>query len=298
MNEVIAHRGPDDQGLEWFPDSSSGLAHRRLSIIDLSPAGHRPMCNDIGDLWIVFNGEIYNHEELREEISDRGVRFSRRHFAARDRLGIKPLYYYFQKGCLLISSEIKAILNSALVPRRPDLQALYTPARFQISPLTGFQDIFKLPPAHYMLLADGNLSLHRYWMIHASEQPANGTALIEQLDALLSDSVRLQMRADVPVGVFLSGGLDSSIISALMRRNTQQEVHSFTIKFSGEDQKFERMTPDEIYARQVANQFGFTYHEFTLRPQVAELLPKMVWHVDEPVSDPAIGFEPMKCAYN
>jgi asparagine synthase (glutamine-hydrolysing) len=323
MNEVIAHRGPDDQGLEWFSDSSSGLAHRRLSIIDLSPAGHQPMCNEARDLWISFNGEIYNYEELREELTGRGVRFRshsdtetllyayqywgedclhklngmfafaiydsrrRRLFAARDRLGIKPLYYHFRNGCLLLSSEIKAILNSTLVPKRPDLQALHTPARFQISPLTGFQDVLKLPPAHYMLLADGNLSLNQYWTIHPSEQPANETALTEQLDALLSDSVRLQMRADVPVGVFLSGGLDSSVVSALMRFNTEQEVHSFTIKFSGKDQRFERMTPDEIYARQVANQFGFTYHEFAIRPQVDELLPKMVWHLDEPVSDPA-----------
>jgi asparagine synthase (glutamine-hydrolysing) len=323
MSEAIDHRGPDDAGLEWFADSSSGLAHRRLSIIDLSPAGHQPMCNETGDLWIVFNGEIYNYLELREELAAKGARFRshsdtetllsayqywgeecldklngmfafaiyeprrRKLFAARDRLGIKPLYYNFQNGCLVFASEIKAILNSTLAPRRPDLYALHTPARFQVSPWTGFQGIMKLPPAHCMVLEDGNVSVRKYWSLHPSELPASEAELIEKLDGLLSDAVRLQMRADVPVGVFLSGGLDSSIVSALMRVNTQREVHSFTIKFSAEDQKFERMTPDEIYARQVAKQFEFTYHELEIRPQIDELLPKMVWHLDEPLSDAA-----------
>lgn len=323
MSDAIAHRGPDDAGFEWFADSSSGLAHRRLSIIDLSPTGHQPMCNDSGNLWIVFNGEIYNYKELGEELVAKGVRFrstsdteillyayqywgeeclhklngmfafavydsrKRKLFAARDRLGIKPLYYHFQNGCLVFASEIKAILSSTLVAKRPDLHALHTPARFQVSPWTGFQDILKLPPAHCMVLQDGNLSVRHYWTLHPVELPASEAKLIEELDALLSDSVRLQMRADVPVGVFLSGGLDSSIVSALMRVNTNQTVHSFTIKFSTEDQKFERMTPDEAYARQVAKQFGFTYHELEIQPQVEELLPKMVWHLDEPLSDPA-----------
>jgi asparagine synthase (glutamine-hydrolysing) len=323
MNDIIAHRGPDDAGLKWFAESSSGLAQRRLSIIDLSPGGHQPMCNETGDLWIVFNGEIYNYKELGEEVAAKGVRLrsssdteillyayqlwgeaclgklngmfafviydsrKRKFFAARDRLGIKPFYYHFENGRLVFASEIKAILNSTLVPKHPDLKALHTPARFQVSPWTGFQDILKLPPAHCMTLEDGKLAVREYWSLKPTELPANEASLIEQLDALLCDSVRLQMRADVPVGVFLSGGLDSSIVSALMRVNTQQTVHSFTIKFSSEDQKFEQMTPDEVYARQVAKQFGFTYHEFEIKPQVKELLPKMVWHLDEPLSDPA-----------
>src|SRR6266576_149994 len=323
MNDTIAHRGPDDAGVEWFTESSSGLAHRRLSIIDLSPAGPQPMCNETGDLWIVFNGEIYNYKELGEELAAKGVQFrshsdteillyayqrwgkdcldklngmfafaiydSRRRklFAARDRLGVKPLYYHFQNGFLVFSSEIKAILRSTLVPKRPDLHALHTPAQFQVSPWTGFQDILKLPPGYCLTLEDGKLSVHQYWSLHPSELATSEDKLIEQLDALLTDSVRLQMRADVPVGVFLSGGLDSSIVSALMRANTQQTVHSFTIKFSAEDQKFERMAPDWDYARQVAKMFGFTYHELEIQPQIEEVLPKMVWHLDEPLSDPA-----------
>jgi asparagine synthase (glutamine-hydrolysing) len=323
MNDIMAHRGPDDAGLKWFDDSSTGLAQRRLSIIDLSPAGHQPMSNETGDLWIIFNGEIYNYKELGEEVRAKGVRLrsssdteillyayqiwgeacldklngmfafaiydscKRKLFAARDRLGIKPFYYHFHNGCLVFASEIKALLASTLVPKRPDLNALHTPARFQVSPWTGFEDILKLPPAHCMTLEDGKLSVRQYWSLHPSEQPASEAKLIEQLDALLSDSVRLQMRADVPVGVFLSGGLDSSIVSALMRVNTEQTIHSFTIKFSAEDQKFERMTPDWDYARQVAKQFEFSYHEIEIHPQVEELLPKMVWHLDEPLSDPA-----------
>jgi len=323
MCDTIAHRGPDDSGLKWFADSSSGLGFRRLSILDLSSAGHQPMCNATADLWIIFNGEIYNYKELREELVAEGVNFrstgdteallyayqlwgeeclqklngmfafaiydsrKRKLFAARDRLGIKPFYYYFQNGCLVFSSEIKAILSSGLAPKRPDLEALHTPARFQVSPWTGFQDIVKLPPAHCMTLEDGKLSVREYWSLQPAEQETSEAALIEQLDALLCDSVRLQMRADVPVGVFLSGGLDSSIVSALMRVNTEQTVHSFTIKFTTEDQKFERMTPDWDFARQVAKQFGFTYHELEIQPQVEELLPRMVWHLDEPLSDPA-----------
>jgi asparagine synthase (glutamine-hydrolysing) len=323
MNDIMAHRGPDDAGLKWFAESSSGLAQRRLSIIDLSPGGHQPMCNEVGDLWMVFNGEIYNYKELGQEVAAKGVRLrsssdteillyayqlwgeacleklngmfafgiydsrKRKLFAARDRLGIKPLYYHFENGRLVFASEIKALLQSTLVPKRPDLNALHTPARFQVSPWTGFQDILKLSPGHCMTLEGGKLSVREYWSLKPTELPANEASLIEQLDTLLCDSVRLQMRADVPVGVFLSGGLDSSIVSALMRVNTQQTVHSFTIKFSSEDQKFEQMTPDEVYARQVAKQFGFTYHEFEIKPQVEDLLPKMVWHLDEPLSDPA-----------
>jgi asparagine synthase (glutamine-hydrolysing) len=323
MNATIAHRGPDDAGMKWFSDSSSGLAHRRLAIIDLSPAGHQPMCNATADLWIVFNGEIYNYKEVREELAARGARFrstsdtevllyayqhwgedclhklngmfafaiydsrTGKMFAARDRLGIKPFYYHFQNGCLVFASEIKAILSSTLVAKRPDLDALHTPARFQISPSTGFQDILKLPPAHSLTLQDGTLSVRQYWSLHPTEESASERNLVAQLDALLKDAVRLQMRADVPVGIFLSGGLDSSIVSALMRVNTQQEVHSFTIKFSSDDQKFERITEDWGYARQVAKQFGFTYHELEIQPQIEELLPRMVWHLDEPLSDPA-----------
>src|SRR5260370_5638880 len=209
MNDPLAHRGPDDAGLNWFAKSSSGLGHRRLSIIDLSPAGSQPMCNEVCDLWIVFNGEIYNYKELGEELTGKGVSL-RSHsdteillyayqywgegcleklngmfafaiydsgkeklFAARDRSGIKPFYYHFENGCLVFASEIKAILSSTLVPKRPDLDALHTPARFQVSPLTAFQDILKLPPAHCLTLEDGELSVREYCSLHTTQPPAS-----------------------------------------------------------------------------------------------------------------------------
>jgi asparagine synthase (glutamine-hydrolysing) len=323
MSATLVHRGPDDAGLRWFPNERCGLAHRRLSIIDLSATGHQPMCNETGDLWITFNGEIFNYKEIRDELVSRGFRFrshsdtevllyayqqwgelclnrlngmfafaifdqkEQKLFAARDRFGIKPFYYNFQAGRLVFSSEIKAILASDLVQNRPDLYSLHTPARFQISPYTGFLEILKLPPANYLVLHKGELSIRQYWGIEVWEQDGDEESQADKLDALLSDSVRLQMIADVPVGIFLSGGLDSSVVGALMRRNTQQELHAFTIKFADADQKFEKMIRDEIYARQVAKHFRLTYHEFTIRPQIVELLPKLVWHLDEPLADPA-----------
>jgi asparagine synthase (glutamine-hydrolysing) len=324
MTDSLAHRGPDDKGLEWFEPARSGLGHRRLSIIDLSPAGHQPMSSEDGSLWITFNGEIYNHADIRRELETNGHRFrsssdtevllkafqewgaqcldrlngmfafaifderSNKLFAARDRLGVKPFYYHHNQGAFLFSSEIKALLSSGLVDKQPDYTALHTPARFQISPLTGFKDVYKLPPAHYLTFETGDLTIHRYWSIRTREDPPSSDAdTIEQLDGLLKDAARLQMISDVPVGVFLSGGVDSSLISALVRANTAQQVHSFTIKFSDKDQKFEKMPRDEVYARQVAEQFDFRFHEFELNPDIATLFPKLVWHLDEPLADPA-----------
>jgi len=323
MNGVMVHRGPDDSGLRWFASTPGGLAHRRLSIIDLSPAGHQPMSNEAGNLWIVFNGEIFNYKQIRDELISHGVRFRshsdtevllyayqvwgedclkrlngmfafaifdekrKKLFAARDRLGIKPFYYHFRAGRLAFSSEIKAILASNLVDGAPDLYALHTPARFQISPYTGFLDIFKLPPAHYLILEHGELTIRRFWKIEPSELAYDENRLTREVDALVNDSVRLQMIADVPVGIFLSGGLDSSLVGALMRRNSRQEVHAFTIKFSDDDQRFEKAEPDHVYAKQIAKQLDFRYHEFTISPQIIDLLPKLIWHLDEPLSDPA-----------
>jgi asparagine synthase (glutamine-hydrolysing) len=157
-----------------------------------------------------------------------------------------------------------------------------------VSPLTGFEGIAKLPAGHYLLHENGKTTIHRYWEIRPSESvPADERDAEEQLDRLLREAVRGQMIADVPVGLFLSGGLDSSIIGALMRRNTEQEIHSFTIKYSQEDQRFEKAVDDSSFARRVANMFGFAYHELEVQPDVVDLLPKMVWHLDEPLADPA-----------
>ena len=322
-NNAIAHRGPDDAGIEWFETMRSGLGHRRLSIIDLSAAGHQPMCNDGGTLWITYNGEIYNYQSIREELRAKGFSFrsqsdtevilkayevwgtdclqklngmfafaifdtkNQRLFAARDRLGIKPFYYWQNNTSLIFSSEIKAILASGLVERSPDLQSLHTPTRFQVEPYTGFKGILKLPPGHLLIFEKGRLDISQYWDLAISENNPSDADAAGQLDSLLVDSVRLQMIADVPVGVFLSGGLDSSIVSALMAKNTTKTINSFTIKFSRVDQKFEKMPDDSAYAKKVAEHFGFHHHEFEISPDIEELLPKMVWHLDEPLADPA-----------
>lgn len=325
MNSVLAHRGPDDSGVKWFPESCSGLGQRRLAIIDLTPAGHQPMANDAETLWITFNGEIYNYREIRKILSRKGCSFrsesdtevllkayeewglkvfdflngmfafaiydkvAHRLFAARDHIGIKPFYYWYDNRSLIFASEIKAILASGLIEKRPDYSALRTPTRFQVSPYTGFEGIYKLPPGHYMTFVNGALDIRKYWDLTPGE-PQNSLKegeAIARLNELLTDSVRLQMIADVPVGILLSGGLDSSVIAALMRRNTNQDVHSFTIRFADEDKRFEQMPDDAVYARQVAEAFDFRHHEIVLNPDISRLLPLLVYHLDEPLADPA-----------
>jgi asparagine synthase (glutamine-hydrolysing) len=324
MLAVIAHRGPDNQGLMWFGDAGSGLGHRRLSIIDLSAAAHQPMSIDDGAYWITFNGEIYNFMDVKRELSSLGHAFHtssdtevvltafkewgaaclgklngmfamaiydrdrRRFFLARDRIGIKPLYYSQSGDTLIFASEIKAIIASGLADARPDYAMLQTPTRYQISPYTGFENIFKLPPGHCLWYSEGKAEISRYWGIQPSENThAREEEVVEEFGALLADAVSLQMIADVPVGVFLSGGLDSSIISALMRKNTSADIHAFTIKFSDKDQRFEKIVPDYLYARKVAEQFGFIHHEFEIEPDIDNLFHKMIWHLDEPLTDPA-----------
>lgn len=322
--EAQAHRGPDSHGLQWWDAHGSGFGHRRLAILDLTPAGHQPMATPDGRYWMTFNGEIYNFQDIRRTLEAKGLTFrstgdsevilrayeawgpdcvkefngmfafaifdtlTGRLFAARDQIGIKPFYYWRDGERLAFASEIKALLKCPFVPRRADLDALATPARFQISPGTGFVGIAKLPPGHYLFFEGGKLTIASYWQLRPRENGgASDAELIEEMDALLADAVRLQMIADRPVGAFLSGGLDSSIISALMRKNHSGDIHAFTISFSAADQKYEKMPNDCFYAKKVARQLDFKFHEFELRPAIADLLPKMVWHLDEPLSDPA-----------
>jgi asparagine synthase (glutamine-hydrolysing) len=322
LSQAQAHRGPDSHGVQWWSAHGSGFGHQRLAILDLSPTGHQPMATPDGRYWITFNGEIYNYRDIRGKLEAKGIRFrstgdteiilhayqmwgaeclkefngmfafaifdtvTGQLFAARDQIGIK-LFYYWQDGeRLAFASEIKALLKCPFIARSADFDALATPARFQISPTTGFAGIFKLPAAHYLVFESGRLKIARYWHLRPREDGSDANA-VDEMDALLADAVRLQMIADRPVGAFLSGGLDSSIISALMRKNYSGDIHAFTISFSAADQKYERMPDDALYARKVAQQLGFKFHEFELRPAVADLLPKMVWHLDEPLSDPA-----------
>jgi asparagine synthase (glutamine-hydrolysing) len=323
MTEVVAHRGPDDVGVKWFENHHVGLGQRRLAIIDLSPSGHQPMADEKEELWITYNGELYNYRQIRAELIKSGCRFvsasdtevilqavaswginslakfngmfafavynktTKELFAARDRIGIKPFYYYHKDDKLIFASEIKAILKSGLVQAEPDDVALHTPTRFQISPLTGFKNIYKLPPGHYLVFKDGQLRIQPYWKLHPIENSIGDQDAEAQLEQLLFDAVELQMIADVPVGAFLSGGIDSSLICALMARHTNKTIKTFTIKFRQEDQKFESMGDDSFYARKIANHFGFDHHEFEIQPDIVDLLPKIIWHLDEPLADAA-----------
>ena len=321
---IVAHRGPDHEGIRWFPEIGCGLGHRRLSIIDLSESANQPMGSADGRYWIVFNGEIYNYREIRNELERKGVAFRTlsdtevvlcsyilwgeqclqrfngifsfgildtledRLFAARDRMGVKPFYYTEVNGGLIFASEIKSILASGLYERRPDWVALHTPIPFQVGPFTGFQGIRKLMPGQMLSLTRKGMQVSSYFQIIPSESgPVTPGEAIEKLDGLLNDAVRLQMIADVPVGVLLSGGLDSSIISAMMVKNTGTPVRSFTIKFHEKDRRHQGNVDDSYYAVKVANQLELNHLEIILEPDVIRLLPKMIWHLEEPMADPA-----------
>lgn len=324
MTNLMEHRGPDDKGIKYFHGSPFvALGHRRLSIIDLSSMGHQPMTNQEGSLWIVFNGEIYNFKEIKSELIKCGYTFysssdtevllnayqewgsscldklngmfafavwdnqKKELFAARDRLGIKPLYYWQSGDTLILASEIKSLIASGAIPIEPDWTAICSPWHYQVSPQTGFKDIKKLEAGHCLWFSKKGLSTQQYWNVEPIEVQRSENGAVERLSDLLKDAVRFQMIADVPVGAFLSGGLDSSLIVAHMARLTQMPVKTFTVSFASEDQKFEAGVDDSGYAREVADLFHCEHQEITIDPDVVGLLPKMIWHLDEPLADPA-----------
>ncbi len=323
MMQVQAHRGPDDEGTFIDAPGGAALGHRRLSIIDLSAAGHQPMGEETGRFWITYNGELYNFREIREELESRGVRFrsqsdtevileaykcwgaeslarmngmfafaiwdtvERRLFAARDRIGVKPFYYYHKEGLFVFASEVKALFESGCVPRALDLEPFVTMKHYQPSPVTGFRDVRKLPPGCTLNFSGGRLEVARYWSLTPAEERMDESAAAARLDLLLHDAVRLQMVSDVPVGTLLSGGLDSSLILALMNDLGFDPATTFTIRYRPEDRRRERMPDDSYYARRVADLFHCSHHEITIEPDIVDLLPRMIWHLDEPIADPA-----------
>ncbi len=321
--DTLSHRGPDDRGVQWFSGKNSGLGHTRLSIIDLSEKGHQPMYDPEGRNWIVFNGEIFNYPEIKRELEGKGIRFvsesdtevvlkgyrvwgtdflqklngmfafgiynevSGKLFITRDRLGIKPLYFYRQHNKLIFASEIKAILAFDAYKKEPDLKALHTAIHYQVTPYTGFKDIRKLEAGTFAIFENGNLKQQTYWDILPEENEISWREAENKLDELLSDATAMQMLSDVPIGVLLSGGLDSSIISVLMQKNSQRPLNSYTIKFKEKDRKLQGNTDDSYFAAKLANEFGFNHNEFVIEPDIVDLLPKMIWHMDEPLADPA-----------
>lgn len=316
VNNTISHRGPDDEGIEIFPRAS--LTQRRLAIIDLSPGGHQPMSYARGRYWITFNGEIYNYQELKRKLEAKGYRFRSqsdtevilaaydsyqencvRHlrgmfalaiydkkehvlFAARDRLGKKPFKYYVDKDKFVFASELKAILKHPFVPREIDPDAIrqYLYWGFVPSPKTGFKHIAKLPPAHYLVLRDGKLTVKRYWDVKFEpnyDRTEKETA--EQLRELVEESVRLRLISDVPVGAFLSGGIDSTIVVGTMAKLLGQPVRTFTIGVKGWE------NDESVAASQTAKIFGTQHSTFHVTPDVRDVLPKIVRAYDEPFAD-------------
>jgi asparagine synthase (glutamine-hydrolysing) len=311
----LRHRGPDDQGM--FGQGGVALGVRRLSIIDLA-TGHQPIFNESGTIAVVLNGEIYNFRELRPPLETKGHRFSthtdtevivhlyeeygldavqrlrgmfafalwdgerQRLLLARDRLGKKPLYYAQLPDRLLFASEIKAILQDVEVSTAVDLQALdaYLAFQFIPHPLTIYQAIRKLPPAHYLLWERGELAIAPYWRLDFSRKiPIRGSELAEALRAQLAAATKLRLISDVPLGALLSGGVDSSAIVALMAQAMERPVQTFSIGFA--EEAFNELP----YARLVAQHFGTQHHEMLITPDVAGILPRLVWHYDEPFAD-------------
>ncbi len=329
MADVQAHRGPDDCGVLWFDDARVGLAHRRLSILDLSAAGHQPMSNADGSRWIVYNGELYNYRELRDELENRGHHFrsatdtevllaawdewgekaldrfdgmfafaiwdtERRELTiARDHLGVKPLYYLLRGSLFAFASEAKSLFEIDGVYREPDPDAIASTLLFLWvpEPKTGYKGVMKLEAGCYAVVRDGTMTINRYWDVPVglwrNEAPRSEEDYVEELREILERTVRRQMIADVPVGAFLSGGLDSSVVVALMRKISSGTIRTYTIAFSDEDKKMEAMSDDARYARHVSALFETEHEEIEAHPRINDLLDEVLWHMDDPVLDGA-----------
>jgi asparagine synthase (glutamine-hydrolysing) len=322
MSAVIDHRGPNDAGV-WLADtrtSSVGLGHRRLSIVDLSAAGRQPMTNEDGSVWVVYNGEIYNHAEIRKDLEALGHRYrtrcdtetivhayeewgeacvhrfrgmfafalwdsrNQRLLLVRDRLGIKPLYWCRQGNLLLFGSEIKAILASGVIDARPadDLLPEYLMFGYLAGEETLFRGIRKLQPGHRLVWRPDSVSVERYWDVKFGvDDGASEAELAERFRSLFEESVRLHLLSDVPLGVFLSGGLDSSAIAAVMGRHVSGRIKTFSVGFE------EPFYSEFSFARRVAEHIGSDHHEAILTArEFRELLPRMIWHEDEPLWAP------------
>ncbi|THB73264.1 MAG: asparagine synthase (glutamine-hydrolyzing) [Gammaproteobacteria bacterium] len=322
--DTMTHRGPDDAGEWWSDDGRVGLGHRRLSIIDLSPLGHQPMRDEHRGLTIVFNGEIYNHSELRNKLVALGFVFNsqsdtevllaayaawgeeclahlngmftfalfddrqQKLFLTRDRAGEKPLFYHFKDGTLQFSSELKALLANPSNPQQINSVSLdcYLGMGFIPGELCILKGYNKLPPAHAMRfdLQSGKLKTWRYWKLpelstFTPAETKNENELLNELETLLEDAVGQQLVADVPVGVLLSGGLDSSLVTAMAVRRSQK-VRTFTIGFPGHGKLDETQ-----HARKIANHFGTVHTELMAEPTTADLIPQLAEQFDEPMVD-------------
>ena len=317
MNEAIRHRGPDSDGFHFGPGVA--LAARRLAIIDVA-GGDQPVSNEDETVHVVFNGEIYNHEALRNDLKSRGHRFrthadtevivhayeeyglgcvshfrgmfvfalwddrKRELLVARDRVGKKPLYYAVHDGALLFGSELKCILRYPGFEPSPDLRAIHDFLTLQYvpDPASAVSGVFKLPPAHVMTWKAGELRLERYWDLHFEPKRSIGYEEAQQLVRdKVAESVRIRLMSEVPLGAHLSGGIDSAIVVGLMAQLLDRPVRTFSVGFR------EEAYSELRYAREIAQLHGTEHHELVMEPQALEVLPDMVNHFDEPFADAA-----------
>ena len=321
MSDAILHRGPNDVGV--FADGHFGMGMRRLSIIDIS-GGYQPIFNEDKTVCIVFNGEIYNHHELRDRLIGNGHVFKtktdtetilhlyeekgvecleplrgmfsfaiwdiprRRLFIARDRLGVKPLFWGNKGGLLYFASEIKALLTLSKIQHEIDWNGFdsfftygYIPA-----PLTIYKDIHKLPPAHYLLVENGSFIVKRYWDLSFSDKFIyKQNDIEEQFLELLSESVDMRLMSEVPLGAFLSGGVDSGLIVALMSQLSLKPVSTFTISFGGETGNF---LDERSYAKEIADRYKCRHKEILVLPQIETAINASIEAFDEPFADDSV----------
>lgn len=317
MCDILSHRGPDDHGTFLGDDIS--LGHRRLSIIDLE-GGYQPIHNEDENIWMVYNGEIYNHLELREYLEKEGHKFytssdtevivhayeefgdrfvekldgifafalwdgeRKRLVLARDRLGVKPLYYLEVDDKFLFASEIKSILEYEEVKRVLNFAVLPHFFTYRSTPSneTIFKDIKKIPPGHTLTLSNGTITINKYWDLNnhtvVEESEKN---IIDGFKILFGEAVKKRLMSDVPLGAYLSGGVDSSSVVALASRFTETPLNTFAVGFGASTDEFE-------FAQEVAECFETNHHELIVESSdISKILPKIVWHLDEPIADPA-----------
>lgn len=314
MTRIMEHRGPDDEG--YYSDKNLELGFRRLSIIDLA-GGHQPMSNEDGSVWIVFNGEIWNYRELRQELEAKGHRFAtnadtesvihayeeygfdclqrlngmfafaiwdankKQLFLARDRTGKKPLYYWQNEGVFLFASEIKALLAFPAVEPEVNFQALdgYLTFRFVPTPETMFKGVFSLPAAHAMTVDAAGIRCWRYWQLKENISTGTEAYFIARTREVIRQAVQERLISDVPIGIYLSGGIDSSAVLGFLRESSEVPLASFTIGFESEG------CYNELpYAAEIARLYDTDHHEFIVKPRVLRDLSKILWHLEQPTA--------------
>jgi asparagine synthase (glutamine-hydrolysing) len=317
MSSTLKHRGPDDEGYYTNPGGNLGLGFRRLSIIDLK-TGHQPISNENKSIWVILNGEIYNFRQLREELEQKGHRFytssdtevlvhlyeeegvdclkylrgmfafciwddnKKMMFLARDRVGKKPLVYAEINGGVVFASEIKAILQYPGFTPAVNHKSLdhYLTYGYSLPGESMFRGVKKLPPAHYLICDKDGLRINRYWSLsYENKLKLKEEEYREVILDTLSEAVKLRLISDVPLGVLLSGGVDSSCVVALASQFSSHPLETFSIGFEEEDYS------ELKFAKLVAKAFGTKHHEFVVKPNMLDVLPKIIWHYNEPFGD-------------